>query len=58
MAAACALSELREVHDRLVDRLRAVVAREGDPPARETQELDETAHSASRGDNAGLAVDE
>jgi hypothetical protein len=30
----------------------------GDAPARETQELDETAHSTSRGNNAGLAVDE
>ncbi len=31
---------------------------DGDAPARETQKLDEVAHSASRGENAGLAVDE
>ena len=31
---------------------------DGNAPARQTQDINETAHSTSRGDDAGLAVDE
>jgi hypothetical protein len=34
------------------------VDRDGDAPAGEPEQLDETIHGASRGDDAGLAVDE
>jgi hypothetical protein len=34
------------------------VDRDGDPPAREPQQLDEASHGASRGDEARLAIDE
>jgi hypothetical protein len=34
------------------------VDRDGDAPASEPQELDESIHGASRGDSAGLTIDE
>jgi len=44
-------SERRAGHHVAVDR-------DGDTPPCETQQLDETRHSTSRGDGARLAVDE
>jgi hypothetical protein len=53
---AIALSELSRSEGRA--GYHVAVDGDGDAPARETQELDEIAHSASRGENTGLAVDE